>query len=114
MSEDFLGQTSHSSAEFDFDRAASAFPDIDDFGGDAPIPAPAPTQNGASFANDFDFDGPAQFNSSMKVTEPDELDKFTTDFPELEPQVCRLQPIGPSSLVYSTSATSRLPYLALP
>lgn len=78
MSQDFLPTSNND--DFDFDRATSAFPDIEGFDGEVSVPA---VQNGR---NSFDFSAPSQF-TSMKITGSDELDKFTTDFPELEPQV---------------------------
>jgi len=99
MSEDFLGQTG---GDFDFDRAASAFPDIDGLDGDAPAPVAAP--NGSSFTNQFDLDGGAtQFNRSMKITEPDELDKFTSEFPELDHQAVLSPP--PVNQIQSSTPT---------
>ena len=84
MSQDFLGAASND-ADFDFDRAASAFPDIEGIDGDISAPV---IQNGRNSFDNFDIPQASQFTTSMKITEPDELDKFTTDFPELEPQVC--------------------------
>jgi hypothetical protein len=81
MSQDFLGATANS--DFDFDRAASAFPDIEGLDGNVPTSIP---HDQPSF-DDFDLGGATQFSSTLKITEPDELDKFTSDFPELEPQV---------------------------
>jgi hypothetical protein len=67
--------------DFDIDKAASAFPDIE--GMDGPIEPTAPAaSNGFSF-DDF---GPAPARN-VTVTESDDFDKFESDFPELEPQV---------------------------
>ncbi|KAG8221232.1 clathrin light chain-domain-containing protein [Butyriboletus roseoflavus] len=72
--------------DFDFDRAASAFPDISlDGEGDLPsfpaVPAPAP-------ASAFSFDNfgspPRQSFTDVKVTGDDELEKFEDQFPELD------------------------------
>jgi hypothetical protein len=80
-------------AEIDFDRAASAFPDIS-FDGDSDIPnfttppsyTPAP---GGPFDLDA-FGGPTP-TREVRVTghdEDDEIGKFESEFPELEePQV---------------------------
>jgi len=101
MSQHFLGQAAGNDADFDFDRAASAFPDIEGLEGDIA----APVQNGGNGFDDFDFAVPSQsqFASSMKITEPDELDKFTTDFPELEPQAVLAPP--PVNQIQSTTPT---------
>ncbi|KAH8103261.1 clathrin light chain [Cristinia sonorae] len=75
--------------DIDFDRAASAFPDISldgstDFtaslngssGG-----AGAGTTNGFSFD---DFDTPPRGNTEVKVTGDDEIEKFENEFPDIE------------------------------
>jgi len=69
--------------EIDFDRAASAFPDISlDGNGEIPVPL-------TSFGNDstagFSFDDPITTHN-IKVTGDDELEKFQTEFPDI--QVC--------------------------
>ncbi|KAH7883271.1 clathrin light chain-domain-containing protein [Phlebopus sp. FC_14] len=72
--------------DFDFDRAASAFPDISlDGGGDVPsLPAPAPPPASTGFSFD-DFDTlPRQTFTDVKVTGDDELEKFEDQFPELD------------------------------
>ena len=94
---DILGSDFHTASggnsaadDFDFDRAASAFPDISlDGEGDIPTPAAPPAR---APTNGFSFD---DFDSSLretvrevKVTGDDELEKFETEFPELDvPQV---------------------------
>ena len=97
---DFLGgefSSSHktdigSGDDIDFERAASAFPDISLDGiGDIPTPAPA----GAARANNSfsfdDFDSPLETDSAVKVTGDDELDKFQNEFPDIQvPQVCAM------------------------
>ncbi|KAG9312174.1 clathrin light chain-domain-containing protein [Chiua virens] len=72
--------------DFDFDRAASAFPDISLAGeGDVPTfqtpPAPAPP---AAFSFDSFDSPPRQTFSDVKVTGDDEIDKFEDQFPELD------------------------------
>lgn len=69
--------------DFDFDRAASAFPDISlDGEGDIPsfpaVSAPAPPST-FSFDN---FDSPPRYD--VKVTGDDEIEKFEDQFPELD------------------------------
>lgn len=83
--------------EIDFDRAASAFPDIDgdgDFLSSPPAPAGAPAQqqhqqhdtNGFSFD---DFDSPqVQPQTEVKVTGDDELEKFQSEFPDIQVGLC--------------------------
>ncbi|KAG2043886.1 hypothetical protein BDR03DRAFT_1087318 [Suillus americanus] len=67
--------------DFDFDRAASAFPDLDlDGHGDVPLPsAPAAASSGFSF-DDF---GTPLGQTEVKVTGDDEIEKFEDQFPEL-------------------------------
>lgn len=76
--------------DIDFDRAASAFPDISlDGEGDIPVPAaapvaPAPSSGGFSF-DAFDVAPlPTQKTTEVKVTGDDEIEKFESDFPEIE------------------------------
>lgn len=70
----------------DFERAQSAFPELDDdFGGfgDAPA-APAPIPSIASEPLDFSFDPlPASNAPPVKVTGDDEIEKFESQFPDL-------------------------------
>jgi len=67
--------------ELDFDRAVTAFPDLD-LDGDVPAPPVASSQNFSASSDgfDFDFDKPAPV---VKVTGDDELDAFENQFPEL-------------------------------
>jgi hypothetical protein len=83
MSQDIFGASS-GNTDFDFDRAASAFPDIEGLDGNVPV---ASIPHGQPSFDGFDLGSATQFNSTMKITQSDELDKFTADFPELEPQV---------------------------
>lgn len=70
----------------DFERAQSAFPELDDdFGGfgNAPV-APAPISSIASEPLDFSFDPvPASNAPPVKVTGDDEIEKFESQFPDL-------------------------------
>ncbi|KAH7928715.1 hypothetical protein BV22DRAFT_1030479 [Leucogyrophana mollusca] len=68
--------------DFDFDRAASAFPDIslDGEGNDVPVAAARGASSGFSF-DDFESQGGP---TEVKVTGDDELDKFEDQFPELD------------------------------
>ena len=77
------------SDDIDFDRAASAFPDIDIDSGDfiqSSQPAPpivaARTSNGFSFDN-FGSPPPPQ-KTEVKVTGDDDFDTFESEFPEIE------------------------------
>ena len=76
------------SDDIDFDRAASAFPDIDIDSGDfiqssqppPPIVAARPS-NGFSF-DDFGSPPPSQ-KKEVNVTGDDDFDAFESDFPEI-------------------------------
>lgn len=71
--------------DIDFDRAASAFPDISlDGSGDIPIPAAPPVRHDSGFAFDFDAAPPARKDTVVKVTGDDDIDKFESEFPELD------------------------------
>ncbi|KAG6864788.1 hypothetical protein C0991_007162 [Blastosporella zonata] len=78
--------------EIDFDRAASAFPDISlDGEGDIPLPSQAPpVTSGFSFD---DFDAPA---NPVKVTGDDELEKFQNEFPDIDVAQPQPPPTQPS------------------
>jgi len=74
--------------DFDFDRAASAFPAISlDGAGDLPsfsaVPAPAPGPPSAFSFDDFGSP-PRQTFNEVKVTGDDEIEKFEDQFPELD------------------------------
>ncbi|KAF8546473.1 hypothetical protein OG21DRAFT_1518144 [Imleria badia] len=69
--------------DFDFDRTASAFPDIflDRQGDLTSFPtAPAPP---AAFSSDDFGSPPRQTFQDVKVTSEDEIEKFEDQFPEL-------------------------------
>ena len=70
--------------EIDFDRAASAFPDIS-LDGDIPEvsapPAAAAPSRGFSFD---DFEPPRERTTEVKVTGDDEIEKFENEFPEID------------------------------
>ena len=86
------------SGDIDFDRAASAFPEISlDGSTDIPIPgsqpAAVPTNSGFSFD---DFGSPPQPTKEIAVTGTDEIDKFESEFPELDvPAVSLLSGVDP-------------------
>ncbi|KAG1782009.1 clathrin light chain-domain-containing protein [Suillus placidus] len=66
--------------DFDFDRAASAFPDLDlDGQGDVPLPSAPAASSGFSFD---DFGSPLR-QTEIKVTGNDEIEQFEDQFPEL-------------------------------
>ena len=74
--------------EIDFDAAASAFPDISlDGADDIPIPSAPPVAPAAS-SGGFSFDAfdtpPVQKTTEVKVTGDDEIEKFESEFPEIE------------------------------
>ena len=76
------------SDDIDFDRAASAFPDIDIDSGDfiqssqPPPNVAARTSSGFSF-DDFSSLSPSQ-KTEVKVTGDDDFDTFESEFPEIE------------------------------
>ncbi|KAK0212445.1 clathrin light chain, partial [Desarmillaria ectypa] len=81
--------------DIDFDRAASAFPDISlDGDDDIPVPAqlaPAPPAGRSGFSFD-DFDSPPPIiekETSVKVTGDDDIEKFENEFPDID--------VGPTS-----------------
>lgn len=81
-------------AEIDFDRAASAFPDISlDGEGDIPTFATPPSRSPPAPAGAFDLDafGSSVPTREVRVTghdEDDDIGKFESEFPELDvPQV---------------------------
>ncbi|THH21864.1 hypothetical protein EUX98_g8255 [Antrodiella citrinella] len=75
--------------DIDFDRAASAFPDIS-LDGEADIPSNNLNGTGSTITtstNGFsfdDFDTPPRGNTEVKVTGDDEIDKFESEFPDIE------------------------------
>ena len=84
--------------DIDFDRAASAVPEISlDGSGDISVPPSAPPlSTSGSFSFD-DFSTPPQRATDVKVTGDDEIEKFESEFPDIEvPQVCSMT-IFPSS-----------------
>jgi hypothetical protein len=68
--------------EIDFDAAASQFPDID-LDGDIPaIPSlPTATHSTSDFFLD-EFEAPRE--TVVKVTGDDEIEKFSSEFPDIE------------------------------
>ena len=90
--------------EIDFDAAASAFPDIS-LDGDIPtlpVTQPAQTMSSSGFSFD-DFDEP-KGSEHVRVTGDDELDKFESQFPELEVVSCYYSPF---SCLYTRIARER-------
>lgn len=74
--------------EIDFDAAASAFPDIS-LDGDFPsLPeTAAPPAAGSALSGGFsfdDFEPPRERTTEVKVTGDDEIDKFESEFPEID------------------------------
>lgn len=99
--------------DIDFDRAASAFPDIS-LDGDADIIPPnlngtgttTTSTNGFSFD---DFDTPPRGNTEVKVTGDDEIDKFESEFPDIEvPQVRTFLHIGYACISQMNATPSEL------
>ncbi|KAG6879130.1 hypothetical protein C0992_004947 [Termitomyces sp. T32_za158] len=72
--------------DIDFDRAASAFPDIS-LDGDGDIPLPPQTRSVTQTTSAFSFgelDTPAPKSNAVKVTGDDELEKFESEFPDID------------------------------
>lgn len=67
--------------EIDFDAAASAFPDISLDGTGVETAAAARTSSGFSF-DEFEDALPDQ--PAVKITGDDEIDKFESEFPDIE------------------------------
>jgi len=75
--------------DIDFDRAASAFPDIDIDSGDfvqssQPPPIVATRTSNAFSFDDFESTPFQQKNTQVKVTGDDDFDTFETEFPEID------------------------------
>jgi len=90
MGEEFATPTAtgdtFATADFDFDAAASAFPDIS-LDGSTELPAPAANTNRVASSGGFsfdDFDSPPSRATEIKVTGDDEIEKFESDFPDIE------------------------------
>ncbi|CAK5269770.1 unnamed protein product [Mycena citricolor] len=82
---DFDFTSSGGANEIDFDAAASQFPDISlDGAGDFPSLPSAPALASTN-SNDFlsGFDEPVE--TAVKVTGDDEIEKFTSEFPDIQP-----------------------------
>ncbi|PCH36603.1 hypothetical protein WOLCODRAFT_140522 [Wolfiporia cocos MD-104 SS10] len=71
--------------DIDFDRAASAFPDISlDGTGDIPAPAVAAPAQSSGFSFDDFGSPPRERATEVKVTGDDEIEKFESEFPDIE------------------------------
>ncbi|KAF5322074.1 hypothetical protein D9619_001637 [Psilocybe cf. subviscida] len=82
---DFSSSFKSSSADdIDFDAAASAFPDIS-LDGDIPVTSPNAARGNSGYSfDDFDDDFQSAQSTEVKVTGDDEIDKFESEFPELD------------------------------
>ncbi|EMD32943.1 hypothetical protein CERSUDRAFT_118371 [Gelatoporia subvermispora B] len=80
------GTFATANGEIDFDRAASAFPDIS-LDGSGDIPAPS-VHVAAQPTGGFSFDDfaspPRERVTEVKVTGDDEIEKFESEFPDIE------------------------------
>ncbi|KAG6837819.1 hypothetical protein H0H93_016187 [Arthromyces matolae] len=90
--------------EIDFDAAAAAFPDIS-LDGEGDILAPSQqtkpvTQSTSGFSFD-DFEAPAPRDNVVKVTGDDEVEKFKSEFPDIDLG----QPQPPPTQLSYTAAT---------
>jgi len=91
-----------SETDIDFDRAASAFPDISlDGSGEFYTP---PSTQAPSVGFDFDnFETPLPPQTTdVKVTGDDEIQKFESEFPDIDvgPVACSLEHFRPSTLIF--------------
>ncbi|KAF8627648.1 hypothetical protein AX15_004342 [Amanita polypyramis BW_CC] len=79
--------------EIDLDRAASAFPDISlDGSGDIPFASAPPVQPDGQDTDFFDAFETVQPQTAVKVTGDDEIEKFESEFPEIDVPVALPQP----------------------
>lgn len=82
-----------SDVDIDFERAASAFPDISlDGSGDIPTPSAAPSMNrnvSSGFSFD-DFETRESVSTNVKVTGDNEIEKFEDQFPDIDVPPVRL------------------------
>ena len=101
---ELLGGQFSSGDEIDFDRAASAFPDISlDGSSDIPTPTGAPGlshQTSTSSYADFDDFATPPPHTDVKVTGDDEIDQFESQFPDIDvPAVSPNSNIRPPTFV---------------
>ena len=99
---ELLGGQFSSSDDIDFDRAASAFPDISlDGSSDIPTPtigAPALShQTSTSSYADFDDFATPPPHTDVKVTGDDEIEQFESQFPDIDVPVVSANFNTPSS-----------------
>jgi len=85
---ELLGGQFSSGDDIDFDRAASAFPDISlDGSSDFPTPTGAPAlshQTSTSSYADFDDFATPPPHTDVKVTGDDEIEQFESQFPDID------------------------------
>lgn len=102
---ELLGGQFSSGDDIDFDRAASAFPDISlDGSSDIPTPtlggAPALSQQtSTSSYGDFDDFATPPPHADVKVTGDDEIEQFESQFPDIDVPVVSANP-GTRSLMF--------------
>ncbi|KZT05399.1 clathrin light chain [Laetiporus sulphureus 93-53] len=90
LGEEFTGTPTGGSyatagGEIDFDRAASAFPDISlDGSDDIPAPSVVVPIKTSSFSFDDFSSSPRERTTEVKVTGDDEIEKFESEFPDIE------------------------------
>ncbi|KAG5341510.1 hypothetical protein C0989_009871 [Termitomyces sp. Mn162] len=93
--------------QIDFDRAASAFPDISlDGDGDIPLPPQTHPVTQATSAFSFDELDNTPKSNNVKVTGDDELEKFKSEFPDID--IGQPQP-PPNQLSYSSATYAPRP-----
>jgi hypothetical protein len=88
LGDEFSGATGGTAGggDFDFDQAASAFPDIS-LDADAPLPAAPVTTTPGVF---MDAVPPMDTQRDVKITGGDEIDEFESQFPDLDVPAVRL------------------------
>ncbi|OCH83944.1 clathrin light chain [Obba rivulosa] len=79
------GTFATANGEIDFDRVASAFPDISlDGSGDIPAPTVPVAAQPTGFSFDDFTSPPRERVTEVKVTGDDEIEKFESEFPDIE------------------------------
>lgn len=105
------GTYATAAGDMDFDRAASAFPEISlDGSGDFSVPPPAapPLSASGSFSFDDFSSPPPPRTTEVKVTGDDEIDKFESEFPDIEvPQVCAFQQVSSACTLQTRGTCNR-------
>ncbi|EIW80289.1 hypothetical protein CONPUDRAFT_137566 [Coniophora puteana RWD-64-598 SS2] len=113
LDSDLLGGTGGD--DFDFDKAASQFPDIS-LDGEGDVPA-LPSGVGVH-GGDFDFDDfdapPKETVTDVKITGDDEIEKFEDQFPELDVPLQSPPPSASTAPSFGASFGTSTPFAPRP